>query len=203
MRSNISSLEEAFLAISAISERMVRRSMEETSDLAGLSRELASLSNNTVFNMLDNETELGKEGGAMARKNLYYRTSKEISGLASRLAERYSRLDTEVHQAILSLLDVVTAYSEMMGRHEKGLLKEHKIAAEKIGMIKLRDLRGALATDIEMRNLLETNIQQNEIVLTDLESRQVSCVSLINQQEFLMFYIFRPSLYFVFITREN
>ena len=82
----------------------------------------------------------------------------------------------EVLQAVLSLLDVVMAYSEMMVRHEKGLLKEHKIAAEKIGMIKMRDLRGALATDIEMRNLLETNIQQNEIVLTDLESRQVNSI---------------------------
>ena len=55
MRSNISSLEEAFLAISSISERVVRRSLEETSDLAGLSRELASLSNNTVFSLLDDE----------------------------------------------------------------------------------------------------------------------------------------------------
>ena len=63
-----------------------------------------------------------------------------------------------------------------VARHEKGLLKEHKIAAEKIGMIKVRDLRGALATDMEMRNLLETNIQKNEIVLTDLESRQVTAV---------------------------
>ena len=58
MRSNISSLEEAFLAISSISERMVSRSLEETSDLAGLSRELASLSNNTVLSILDEEAEL-------------------------------------------------------------------------------------------------------------------------------------------------
>ena len=52
--------------------------------------------------------------------------------------------------------------------------KEHKIATEKIGMIKMRDMRGALATDMEMRNLAETNISENEIVLTDLESRQVN-----------------------------
>ena len=58
MRSNISSLEEAFLAISSISERLVRRSLEETSDMAGLSRELASLSNNTVLSILDDEAEL-------------------------------------------------------------------------------------------------------------------------------------------------
>ena len=55
MRSNISSLEEAFLAISSISERLVRRSLEETTDLSGLSRELASLSNNTVFSLKDDE----------------------------------------------------------------------------------------------------------------------------------------------------
>ena len=67
-----------------------------------------------------------------------------------------------------------SAVLHSVARHEKGLLKEHKIAAEKIGMIKVRDLRGALATDMEMRNLLETNIQENEIVLTDLESRQVT-----------------------------
>ena len=88
--------------------------------------------------------------------------------------ERNSRLDTEVHQKVLSLLDVLTAYANMMERHKKGLLKEHKIASEKIGMIKMRDLRGALATDMEMRNLVETNITENEIVLTDLESRQVT-----------------------------
>ena len=57
MRSNISSLEEAFLSISSILERVVRRSVEETQDLAGMSRELASLSNNTVFSLLDDEAE--------------------------------------------------------------------------------------------------------------------------------------------------
>ena len=56
----------------------------------------------------------------MTSKDLYYRASKEISGLSSGLAERNSLLDTEVHQAILALLDVVTAYAEMMARHEKG-----------------------------------------------------------------------------------
>ena len=49
----------------------------------------------------------------------------------------------------------------------------NQVATEKIGMIKLRDLRGMLATDIEMRNLAETNISQHEVTLTDLESRQV------------------------------
>ena len=57
MRSNISSLEEAFLSISSILERLVRRSVEETTDLAGMSRELACLSNNTVFSLLDDEVE--------------------------------------------------------------------------------------------------------------------------------------------------
>ena len=41
-------------------------------------------------------------------------------------------------------------------------------------MIKCRDLRGALMTDIEMRDLLEKNISNHEVVLTDLESRQVN-----------------------------
>ena len=57
MRSNISSLEEAFLSISSILERLVRRRVEETTDLADMSRELASLSNNTVFSLVDDEVE--------------------------------------------------------------------------------------------------------------------------------------------------
>ena len=69
-------------------------------------------------------------------------------------------MDSEVHQKVLSLLDVVMAYTDMMDRQDKGLLKEHKIASEKIGMIKMRDLRGALATDIELRSLVEENISQ-------------------------------------------
>ena len=71
------------------------------------------------------------------------------------------------------LLDVVTGYMDMVERHEKGLMKEHKLATEKIGMIKCRDLRGALVTDIELRDLVEKNISNHEVVLTDLESRQV------------------------------
>ena len=70
-------------------------------------------------------------------------------------------LDTDVNQKILMLVDVVTGYMDMMERHDKGLMKEHKVATEKIGMIKCRDLRGALATDIEMKNLLENNINQH------------------------------------------
>ena len=136
--------------------------------MAGMSRELTSLSNNTLVSVMDEKRE-GK-----SCKELYYSTAKQISSLNTRLVERNSRLDTEVHQKVLSLLDVLTAYTDMMDRHQKGLLKEHKIASEKIGMIKMRDLRGALATDMEMRNLVETNITENEIVLTDLESRQVT-----------------------------
>ena len=78
--------------------------------------------------------------------------------------------------------------------------KEHKIATEKIGMIKMRDMRGALATDMEMRNLAETNISENEIVLTDLESRQV------NQQRVRgekIFYFSRHSRCCAYTVKEN
>ena len=89
------------------------------------------------------------------------------------MTELNKQLDVKVNQRIQTLGDLIVAYTDMMDRHDKGLLKEHKVATEKIGMIKLRDLRGMLATDIEMRNLAETNISQHEITLTDLESRQV------------------------------
>ena len=90
-----------------------------------------------------------------------------------------------------------------MDHCDAGLLKEHKIAAEKIGMIKMRDLRGALATDMEMRNLLETNIQENEIVLTDLESRQVNSDQSARYLTSDIFIFCRPSPFCVSIVREN
>ena len=105
--------------------------------------------------------------------NIYFSISKELADLGSKMIPTNKVLDTDVNQKILMLVDVVTGYMDMMERHDKGLMKEHKVATEKIGMIKCRDLRGALATDIEMKNLLENNINQHEIVLTDLESRQV------------------------------
>ena len=55
-------------------------------------------------------------------------------------------------------------------RKRKKVLWKDKI----FRMIKCRDLRGALMTDIEMRDLLEKNISNHEVVLTDLESRQVN-----------------------------
>ena len=55
--SNISNLEEAIKNFSVILGTMVKRSVEEANDMAGMSRELASLSNNTVFSLLDDEAE--------------------------------------------------------------------------------------------------------------------------------------------------
>ena len=65
----------------------------------------------------------------MTSKDLYYKTSKEISGLSPSLTERNSRLDSEVHQAVLALLDVVTAYAEMMAR-QSGTLPLVQISPE-------------------------------------------------------------------------
>ena len=104
---------------------------------------------------------------------MYHGVSKELSNLGSVLSDSLKKLDEDVNQKILMLLDLVTGYMDMVERHEKGLVKEHKLATEKIGMIKCRDLRGALVTDIELRDMVEKNISNHEVVLTDLESRQV------------------------------
>ena len=96
-----------------------------------------------------------------------------MAGLSAAVADTSRQLDVEVNQRILMLGDVVAAYSDMVDRHDKGLAREHKLAAEKIGMVKCRDLRGGLATDTELRDQLESNIGQHEITLTDLETRQV------------------------------
>ena len=97
----------------------------------------------------------------------------QVAGLSAAVADTSRQLDVEVNQRILMLGDVVAAYSDMVDRHDKGLAREHKLAAEKIGMVKCRDLRGGLATDTELRDQLESNIGQHEITLTDLETRQV------------------------------
>ena len=39
----------------------------------------------------------------------------------------------QVSQMIMMLVDMVTGYMDMIDRHERGLIKEHKISTEKIG----------------------------------------------------------------------
>ena len=95
---------------------MVKRSVEEANDMAGMSRELASLSNNTVVGLMEE-----KEGRSC--KEIYYSTSKEISNLNTSMMERNSELDRSVLQRVLSLLDILTAFTNMMDRHQKGVLK--------------------------------------------------------------------------------
>ena len=97
---------------------MVKRSVEEANDMAGMSRELASLSNNTVVGLME---EKEKEGRSC--KEIYYSTSKEISNLNTSMMERNSELDRSVLQRVLSLLDILTAFTNMMDRHQKGVLK--------------------------------------------------------------------------------
>ena len=58
---------------------------------------------------------------------MYYSVSKELSGLGSKMTELGRQLDVKVNQRIQTLGDLVMAYTDMMDRHDKGLLKEHKV----------------------------------------------------------------------------
>ena len=43
------------------------------------------------------------------------------------MTELGKQLDGKVNQRIQTLGDLVMAYTDMMDRHDKGLLKEHKV----------------------------------------------------------------------------
>ena len=62
---------------------------------------------------------------------MYYSVSKELSGLGSKMTELGRQLDGKVNQRIQTLGDLVMAYTDMMDRHDKGLLKEHKVKMTK------------------------------------------------------------------------
>jgi len=160
-KAQMTNLSEILGKLAGVTGRLVTRRGDEQGDMVELARELGSLNANSVFS-----------SGSSLDKNSIYDVSKEISGFSTVLSNSQKQLDTLVNQRVLMLGDMVFAFMDMIDRHDKGLLKEHKVATEKMGMIKCRDLRGALATDIEMRDFLEKNINENEIVLTDLESRQ-------------------------------
>ena len=165
-RGQISTIEEVIKRFSQITAKLCKRSAEESQDMGDMARELASIGNQSVFNALGDS--LWKR-----QKDFFYAASKEVTSIGSITSEQNKKEESDVHQKILLLLDVVSAHSDLSERHEKGLTKDHKVALEKIGMVKNRDLRGALASDTEFRNLAEQQVSNHEIVLTDLESRQV------------------------------
>lgn len=164
-RGQVHTLAEVLKRFSQITAKICKRSQEESEDMGELTRELASIGNQSVFTMLGDS--LWKK-----QKDFFYAASKEVASLGAKVAEQNRKEEAEVHQKILLLLDVVSAHSDLSERHEKGLAKDHKVAIEKIGMVKSRDMRGALSSDSELRNTLEKRIAEHEIVLTDLESRQ-------------------------------
>ena len=43
------------------------------------------------------------------------------------MTELNKQLDVKVNQRIQTLGDLIVAYTDMMDRHDKGLLKEHKV----------------------------------------------------------------------------
>ena len=70
---------------------------------------------------------LKDEDKSGSNKKLYYSVSKELSELGSKMIELSRELDEKVNQRIQTLGDMVVAYTDMMDRHDKGLLKEHKV----------------------------------------------------------------------------
>ena len=58
---------------------------------------------------------------------MYYSVSKELSLLGSKMNELSRQLDEKVNQRIQTLGDMVVAYTDMMDRHDKGLLKDNKV----------------------------------------------------------------------------
>jgi len=164
-RGQVHTLQEVLKRFSQITGKICKRSLEESEDMSELTRELASIGNQSVFAML--EDSIWKK-----QKDFFYAASKEIVSLGSKVTEQNRKEEVEVHQKILLLLDVVSAHADLSERHEKGLTKDHKVAIEKIGMIKSHDLRGALSSDTELRDAVVKAVSEHEIVLTDLESRQ-------------------------------
>ena len=77
---------------------------------------------------------------------------------------------------MLLLLDVLSAQSELFPRLDKGLVKDHKIGAdrvkniktswislifsgvERVQMVKNRDIKGALASDHALREVVEKRV---------------------------------------------
>ena len=178
-RAQINTLEEVLKRFSLLTAKICKRSAEESDDMGELTRELASIGNQSVFTML--EDSVWKK-----QKDFFYAASKEIVTLSAKVTEQNRKEEIEVHQKILLLLDVVSAHSELFERHEKGITKDHKVSMEKIGMIKGRDLRGVLSSDSALRDSVVKNVSENEVILTDLESRQVGyfCLKYFHQDLF-------------------
>ena len=81
------------------------------------------------------------EFGEDSSKNKFYAVAKDVSGLGQKLSNSKGDLDIKVNQRILMMRDMIEAYKDMVERHDKGLVKEHKVATEKIGMIKCRQTK--------------------------------------------------------------
>ena len=166
-------------SLAILTQAMVARGQAEVADWAAVARDLGTVTNQPLMLRSDKDKDLyyavAKEVAETSRHHDNYPRYLyvQVAGLSAAVADTSRQLDVEVNQRILMLGDVVAAYSDMVDRHDKGLAREHKLAAEKIGMVKCRDLRGGLATDTELRDQLESNIGQHEITLTDLETRQV------------------------------
>jgi len=164
-KGQIHTLQEVIKRFSQFTEKICKRSQEEGQDMSEFTRELASIGNQSVFRMSDDSTW-------EKQKDFFYAASKELANLCAKITEQNKKEESEVHQKVLLLLDVATAHSDLFERHDKGLTKDHKMGIEKVGMVKNRDLRGALATDSKLRDAVEKRIAEHEIILTDLESRQ-------------------------------
>ncbi|XP_077979974.1 sorting nexin-8-like [Glandiceps talaboti] len=160
----------SFTKIKDMAERMARRSAEEATDMLLMCKELTSLSNES------NPTSAWACGSSDTWTNLkrgFKAIAVEFAGISDKCAQQSAREEDTVVEMLHLFLDLLTAYKDLCERHEKGVLKDHQSALQKMGNMKKKRMTATIKGQEQAGTVeqLESRIIEQESEIMNMENR--------------------------------
>lgn len=122
--------------------------------------------------------ELGQLASiSLQTTNNYFKQFTPISKVYSSLSVQWPEASEKYHETVVEKLricqDVLLAFDDLCSRMDpKTMEMDHKKGLEKIRNLKMRKIRGILASDSQLYDNLENRVVAMESYLTEMECRQ-------------------------------
>ncbi|XP_071960510.1 sorting nexin-8-like isoform X2 [Antedon mediterranea] len=173
-RDQIRNLFESIYKLKNIVDNVTKRSAENSIDMLHFAKELNQLSGDSqpasAWAMGTNDAWPTIKGGLKT-------IAVEFAALSDKHGQQASRCDNSVGERLALFLDMLQTYKDLCERHEKGVLRDHQMALQKMANIKKKKmsatLKGGDQQQVGVVEQLESRITEQASQIMTMENRNL------------------------------
>ncbi|XP_033106676.1 sorting nexin-8-like [Anneissia japonica] len=173
-RDQIKNIFDSIYKLKTIVDNVTRRSAENSIDMLQFAKELNQMSGDS---QPASAWAMGTNDGWPQIKGGLKTIAVEFAALSDKHGQQSARTDNSVGERLALLLDLLQSYKDLCERHEKGVLRDHQMALQKMANIKKKKmsatLKGGDQQQVGVVEQLESRITEQASQIMTMENRNL------------------------------